>query len=413
MFIFGIKIFHRRTILLLVFIGSLFATTGSDARQIREDISISLPLGPIRLDSLSERLRVQGGYVLSFNAGRIRPASAIDISKSPVHLSALLTDLRDKYGLSSGIVGDHIILDRLPGNKPEIQERNLRPPVPGRQASTLPAEPLTRRTEKGKNISVPEKESAGRNESGFLQIDPAPLKRNFTWISRPSVPVSLPLHLPVTVIEKLRSASGSFTREIDPPSGAPGTTTLTHKFIFSAGLTADESFYLSPAVRMGFPFLYLTGSWHTNFRLSGFEYGIGGSYKLAGKWGVHLQINRGALKKNFSWHYGLVGSSAPSGDSTFIIKTKGTLLRGELLMEKRTGNKLSLQFGPVFNLLRYKIYADGKPIYAVPSFPVNMDVNEKYYLLNPPYLLAGSYHKDKSSGRKVWIGLQVGLFYRF
>lgn len=392
----------------------MFATVGSNAQQIRKSFSILLPIGNIRLDSLSKRLRLQSGYILSFNASSIQPTTTIELLKSPVHLGSLLDYLKSRYQFSVTVVGDHIILNRLPKRKPgpEKEQTTL-------HAAKILYRKITPRPEKHQIIKDRTVLKQGKrrpkpSEVSLPPIDLLTVKRQLSVTDLPSVSPSIPFAPSLMGKEKSELGSQPLIQAADTLTRHKMKMNLMDKLSFSGGSMVDECFYLSPTIKLGFPFLYLIGVWRTNFTISGFGYGIGSTHKLSKNWRVQININKGTLKNTSVLYYGLAPGSSPSAnDSTFIIKTKGSLLRGELFIETRIGNKLNLQFGPVINLLNYKNYANGKPVSEVPSFPSNIDVTKKYHLLKPPYFITESYNREKSSGRKLWVGLQVGLFYRF
>jgi hypothetical protein len=386
-----------------------FTASGLKAQQTRP--SITLAPGSLRLDSLSEKLRIQSGYILAFNADVIDPASMITLSHATHHLENLLNDLKRRYGFSFIILGNHIILNRSIDEKPAPAESHSRlssqKETIDRTAAPSHEKP---RTVKQRYVLDAANVPSAPPEVPSTQTDFFPVKDLSPIVHVHIIPVPTGPMLPFlrkkmpVVYRQIR------TSDVDRLLATSGKKNTGSQLFFAGGLTADESFFFSPSLKGGFPFFYLTGSWRTNFSISGFALGFGSSYQFFRRWEVQLNLNGGPLKSKYTLNYGLTSGSP---DSSFAIKMKGKLLRGEFFFTNSIGHSLRFQFGPVYNLMNYKIYTNGRPAFETTSFPTSIDANDRFHLLNPPLPIERSYDEKKSSGRMSWIGFQIGLFYFF
>lgn len=405
------QIFFSTAFLLLLLIVPAMAT----AQQDQKDKIITLSPGNIRLDSLGARINHQCGLVLAFNARSIRPASHIQLQKAQISLSDLLEYLKNTYGFSYRILGNHIILSRMQPAKLPVPEARL-PPQNGQVAATHRAPGPGARAHM-RNEESHEKKTERPDKPLYTLFQITALSRNRKETELPALFAQSAITVPAVIHDSDRKipvqqipVQPAARQPVNIHGAKRRLDAAEDRLLFSAGFTADESFYLTPTLKAGLSWLYLSGTWRTNFDVSGFSYGIGGSFKISETWKAQISVSRGALTNRFSLD-SLTASS--SLQDTIHIQVKGSLTQAALLAEKKINNRISLQFGPVLDLLKYRIYSGGKPVSEMSSFPDNIDVNKKYYLLRPPYTLQASYSTTSSSGKKMWIGLQAGIFYRF
>lgn len=198
------------------------------------------------------------------------------------------------------------------------------------------------------------------------------------------------------LLERLRSAGGYTPLASGTKNSGP---LFSFKPYAAAGLVADESFYVNPTIQAGLPFLYVIGSWSTNFSFSMLRYGAGTSVRLSDNWRLHAQVTTGRME-------------AAGYDSLgFIpVTVKAQLHKLSLVAEKQIGYHWRLQFGAALNSLQTTYYRNGK------QAPLTKEENEalasiKYF--KPPYTISNNFSPDASRSNKLWIGFQAGIFYRF
>jgi hypothetical protein len=71
-------------------------------------------------------------------------------------------------------------------------------------------------------------------------------------------------------------------------------------------------------------------------------------------------------------------------------------------------NRLSIQFGPVFNLMKLTFYRAGKKV--APELPATQ-IDKQYNLIKPIYTISDNFSTNKSQSTKTWLGLQVSILY--
>ncbi|HEY8960265.1 hypothetical protein, partial [Chitinophaga sp.] len=222
---------------------------------------LHLPLHEMRLDSLSAYISRETGVVFSFNAAKIDPAQKLSMPRMPVTVSELLTHLRNRYQLSFTVTGNYVIL------RNESPRQLLLPrQQPGSAATKAP------RTVANKL----QPHYAPRNKKAAVVIDSTqlPVQRirlHEIYQLAPSAPVLLT----ATRIQPIATLSLPVTGSVAKIGLPKGSS----RFFMATGIAADDAFYFSPGINAGFPWLYATGRWNTNFHVSGFSYGLGTSIR--------------------------------------------------------------------------------------------------------------------------------------
>lgn len=346
---------------------------------------LTLPSGRIRLDSLGRLLIRESGFILSFDAERVNPGTKLTFPDTKISLKDLLSYLRDQYGLTHQMIGNHIIL---------FSDNHT-----GRQALAKPKVPVKRLYRlKQDNRDQKPAEKQSKAETGFLQLTILPV----ISIEKPVKfkPVILP-----TMVEKPSAFRNSAWRgRAAHRTQIAGSEVYSPKdnrrFYASAGLTTSEVLYVNPQIKVGLPWLFASASWETNFKGSGFFYGLGTSVKLPGNRGFQLSASTGALSNDFGW-------PTSTGDTIGQVKTR--LTRIDILGKIHLSRRWTLQFGPVLNFMGSKY--SFKDSSRANSFPPPTNVSKDMYILNPPYTLSNNYKENTGSDKKIWIGLQIGLFY--
>lgn len=362
---------------------------------------LTLPVGSMRIDSFSHWLARESGFVFSFNASKINPGKEIRFPRKRESLNELLFHLHTHYSISHKFIGNHIILYRdNSGDKKMVV-----PP------------------------SKKEKYSFGKGleKKKEKQIKDLPGKK-----FRPSAPTILPdtghgisdipnylvlysgaikvIHAPDYIPPaKIVEADSNSLKAISQPSRQKAGekqsrrnlfrfNTGNNKFYMAAGFTGNEVLYFNPQIRAGLPWLFASVEWRTNFKASGFFYGIGTSINLLQGWNISVSASNGVLSKIYK-----------TSNSDTSIRIKSRLSQISLSVEKHFGNRLTLEFGPVLNFMKSN-YTSTNAVTS--NFPLPTDPNLEYYILHPPYTITSSYNEKTGIEKKLWIGLQVGLFYR-
>ncbi len=186
------------------------------------------------------------------------------------------------------------------------------------------------------------------------------------------------------------------------PRNASETDNSDSRWLLQAGLQADDVVDLQLTVMGGWQYVYLVAGWGTNFRTSGFRFGLGGALPLRNEWRLNAQATTGKFT-----------SPGIAIDSIRTFEARSSLHRLSLQLEKRLNRRWTVAGGPVFNYLATTYYADGKPANFADHGTAAARLSDKtLYTLKPLYTITDSYDRARSSNVKTWLGLQVSFFYR-
>lgn len=400
------KILNKCNLIPVVLYVSFFtlpAVTLAQQRKTGWNQSLTLPVRTLRLDSLSNLLARKTGFMLSFNAGTINPGTKITFAGTEVGPDTLLPYLQKHYGLSHKKMGNHIILYRhtTSNDKVQITEKIHKPHI-SRKEPDIPDKrkvagvmPLKKEIEPLRSSVLPNIETG----ISLSNLSPPPLTEVGKVLSKQN-------HISKAIsIEPESYSKRSPAHLSDKPdkveTQGDGFSRSNDRFFASAGLASSEVFYVNPQIRVGLPLLFVLVAWETNFKASGFFYGLGTSIKVSDNWDFQLSASGGALSKDFRW---------PTRTSDTIGRVKAGLLRINIQAEKHLSERWMFQFGPVLNFMRSRYSL--KNLSMANSFPPPDDLSKDIYILNPPYILSNIYKEKTGSGKKIWIGFQIGLFYR-
>lgn len=402
------KILNKLTLVSIIFFVVFFTwpvIAFPQQRNTGQDQLLTLPPATIRLDSLSSILAHKTGFVLSFNAGEINPGTKMTFLDTKVKLDTLLSYLHQHYQLTHKMIGNHIILfkDSSSDKKEQITAKTYK--------SRLP---------QGKpNIAVKEEAAVVhlKKEIKLLPITALPNTKTGTLFRSPSP--SLPKEVGNILIKQNRiplinsGKSSSYPERklilaSDKSDAAEKPKKISNArlskgsdgFYAAAGLTTSDVLYMNPQIKIGLPWLFASASWETNFKASGFFYGLGTSVKLSDHWDIQLSASSGTLAKDFRW-------PTPTSDTIGRMKTR--LARIDILGKIHLSKRLVLQFGPILNFMKSKYSLRDSSI--ANSFPPSGDVSKDIFILNPPYTLSNSYKKKTGTNKKMWVGIQIGIFY--
>jgi hypothetical protein len=358
---------------LLFIFGGIAAVVNGQAPPVNLYTTVGIPAETMRFDSLLRLAGKQGGIRFSLNTKKFQPSTIIRIKKGRQSIAALLAAIQANTGIYYRILGDHIIFVDNPLPK-KLPKPSLR------QESSVVKKPV-----------AVLRDSIARNTPAAL-------------VSRqPALPLSnimaMPPHKTAGAVIKnsLLRRAGSLSQDMASSSGdkraRQGHSFTMGKLFINTGMAVDETLYVNPTLQAGFPFFYGILSWSTNFKVSGIRYGAGGSIRLSDDWRLHLTATTGNMGKNI-------------GDT---MRHALTLYRGALLLEKQWGDHLRMQAGPLFNLLKTTYYLRGEPS-AAAMFIARFNENE-YSYIKPLYTLGNTWSYAGAGNTKMWIGLQVSLFY--
>jgi hypothetical protein len=339
--------------------------------------NVDLPAGDLRFDRLLHLIAEQTGIKFSVNTQKFRPSRMVHVRKGVQSVDELLSIIRKSTGISYTVVGDHIIFIDQP----------LAPVIVKKRASSDPAVDPDPAADSQIVTGLPP-------ASAVLRVF-MPLYRANVDSSKHFLPIGVRMDSVKMLVPAGQKAVTDRSRSPHPRRTGPAG------FLADIGLAADETFYIDPSLRLGWPFLYGIVQWSTNFNVSGLRYGIGGSLELTNKWRLGLLATTGAYSKTYV--------DEIFGSLPVPMTLKSTLQKIGFLAETRIGGSLRLQFGPVLNLLSTKYYnVLGVP---TPLFLSEADVNSQFHFIKPPYTLKDTYSPISAENTRIWVGFQISLFY--
>lgn len=358
------------------------ATVSAQTAKVNLQKDIVIPAADMRLDTLLSIISKQAGIRFSVNTGRFPTSRTVHVGKGRQSLSSLLTGLREHTGIGYRVLESHIILVDAP--VPVTTKKVVATVTPAKVRSSAKVIPPAC------FVATP--------------IAVLPIKKAAPVLVTPALINTYP------ALEARKGDTATFSVSVAKKDSviedyipvADGIKKKGNGFSFSpygaSGMVADESFYINPTFQAGLPFLYVIGSWSTNFSFSMLRYGAGTSVRVSEDWRLHLQGTTGKMQ---------VSSYDTIERSSKVIKEQ--LYKLSLVAEKELNNHWRLQFGTVLNSLQTTYYAGDQPQ------PLNREESAaladiKYF--KPPYTIRNTFSPESSSNNKLWIGFQIGLFYR-
>ncbi|SFD75534.1 hypothetical protein SAMN05518672_10382 [Chitinophaga sp. CF118] len=338
-------------VLILIIAGiSAYGQTGSRLQQ-----KIVVPAENIRFDSLLHLISKQSGVKFSLNTRKFPPSKIIHVKKGSQPVAQVLADIKAGTGIYYTLLDSHII---FADNPPHKKEEVILPTV-HHHKKILPAKPVT--------------------------VVPLEL-HSLAGISRSIDTPSIHIHA---------IHPGKLSQVINNPVSAEKSRIELPLFV-KAGVTAEEFFYMNTGIQAGLPFLYGIASYNTNFKYSNFRYGLRTSIRLTDSWRLHLMVTTGnSIKQTYD-----------SSRMNRLVKMR--LNKAAVLAERKLGRHFTVQLGLSFNDLQTKYYRNG--VEAPLSFP-EPTADKRFNFLKPPYSIWSNYSPSSSSYNKLWIGMQIGLFY--
>ncbi|MBC9908859.1 hypothetical protein [Chitinophaga varians] len=180
------------------------------------------------------------------------------------------------------------------------------------------------------------------------------------------------------------------------PSSSDGPRPGLVPFV-GAGVTLEESFMVNGHLQAGMPFLYGIASWGAGRSASGLRYGAGTSVWLSENWRLHLQATTGKMQFDY--------------DSSGFLQKQIRMQWHKLALigERRLNDHFGVQAGISLNILNseYYTFKDPTPL-GRPEEEALKDV--RYF--KPLYTISDNFNANEPQSRKMWIGIQLGVFYR-
>lgn len=385
---------------------------------------IQLAHKPYTLHSLSREMQRQSGITFSYNAAKISPNQKIRIKNNKLTVEQLLALVKKKSGVGYKVVSsNHIVYLEGPKKKglfarkkenKEPKKQKLRndnniagqPAVVTKNITSMPVTPPRDTISPGRLVIVGDSSlamayyfSGGGNSGGAYNASSATKVPNEEAWADPY----LDLNAPADAKGYKENKTVDF---------------FSKNLLVAAGASADEIYYFNPSVRAGFTFLYATVSYNLG-NSPHWRYGLGTSARISEKWNMHLAFNTGK-KIPGAFNLVTVDSVINPIDSFPVpvqvnnpITIQSKLSRFSLQLEYQITRDVTLSGAATLNYLTTSYFSKGSPL-RFDDFQPNLssDPDTEFRIIKPPYLIGNSYSSSESSNTKIWIGIQLSLFYR-
>lgn len=398
---------------------TIFANANAQTVLPQLDKQVLVPAKEVNIINLGDLITAQTGFTLSFNAQTIMAQKRLHLRHSSYSIRQLLSLIKKATSAQYTIYREHIIFHRITNSTATV--------------STLTTHHTARHVSKPPNaigVSQSPVNTSVSTYHGIITVDhtdkrtgtiinmmPGTIKGGMNHLvsdSKPTynrpyllsylttativVPVAkpaTPVVLPVTPVVQPHKQRYKHEK--------PG---LFKPFVL-AGFGADEIFYANLQAKAGLTLIYGIADWSSNFSISGFRYGAGSSYPLRNGWLVQLEATTGKLSKETS----ILGK----GDTATVrlpLDIRSRLQRISLFAQKSIAQHISVYAGPVFNHLKSDYQLNKRQVSLAAVIQSTLATEKDYAIIKPPYTLSGS-APGEPENIKIWIGLQIGINYRF
>lgn len=370
----------------------------SKASALQQRIVLSKT--PIRLDSLLKKISQQTSLIFSYNARKVNRHLLLAFPSGSSTVEDLLKAIKEKTGLDYALAENHIILKQPKSSPPPVSANqthsNKEEQQPLKKSGFIPLpEPVA--TKKDSSITVTSQTDSSQKEVSYAAKISA--KENTTptvnanntitsGTAEEKVPVKPDtVKSPLTPQKETARAPQPTVKKSPPP------------FQLKAGLSADETLYLGPAMQLGVPWLYGTVAYKTDFTIGVLTYGAGTSVKLNDQWRLNLFCLWGDASKSSTFSFRSELDSSKTVDTVYRVKSK--LTRLGLALEKKIKGNFSIQFG-----LQYNVLTSAYTINDIPAENVTHLSDVKNLQAFPP-----PYSFSSGLNTRDWVGIHLSVFY--
>jgi len=379
---------------------ALFLAATAVAQRGKETIHITTATTDIT--GLAKSISAQTGLKYSLNMQNVSLQKKITIRPGNYPLSDVLEQIKKQAALQYKILGTHILfIDYSAGH---ASVKPTPPPVAAQVHHTVvKPTPKAVAAKAGVNGKTP---SVKR-----VVLTPA----DTVEVMRPLQAAAPTDRLASLLIARLQSADSARAAAAMVPvkkAAAPDKTAAAggnveaaagikwnwEQPVIKAGLSFDELFYGGVHVQAGMQWLYGIAAYGTDFKNGQFRWGAGFSLPVTENGRIHLNFTTGSSS---SWY---------PQDTVYFrdVLEKERLHRIGLAWSHTISNRLSVQVQLHYNILHQSFTATDTSSMAIPLID-NFD--ERYRVFKPPYTITKSLGSNTAD--KSWVGLQIGLFYRF
>ena len=440
---------------LIIACTTIFAGANAQTVPPSLDKQVHVPAKEVNIITLGDLITAQTGFILSFNAQTIIAQKRLRLQHSSYSIRQLLSMIKEATSARYTIYREHVIFHRVTNNTvstlntnhtANTRVRQIKLPatklsgnIVHHRTSSLPEQTLNKTHlqsdgQADQQTAVPSSRSSNNSDStyqGIITADHTDSKTGTTTNmmsgtitggsmnkmasdSRPTYnrPYLLSYLTPATIaVPAIKPATPVFlpvTSAVQPHKQPykhekPG---LFKPFVL-AGFGTDEIFYANLQAKAGLTLIYGIANWSSNFSVSGFRYGAGSSYPLRNGWLIQLEATTGKLAKETS-----VRRNSDTATAGIPLDVRSRLQKISFFAQKSIAQHLSVYAGPVFNHLKSAYLLNNRQVSQATITQTTVATEKDYSTVKPLYTLSNS-ASEEAENIKTWIGLRIGINYRF
>ncbi|HET8572967.1 MAG TPA: hypothetical protein VFL76_03765 [Edaphocola sp.] len=385
-------------------------------------------------DELTHIIQQQTGITFSYNASKITGDRRFRVKDQRMTAIKLLAVIKRKSGIGYKAIHPGFIVYQVPENTPHKHRKSHKK----QKAKTI----VPRRAGPVKQLVITSGQRAVPGTGVSSSADSAPQTIIVIGDSTTASgyyfgggvgggsmgSIEMVMRYPgkddnvVNPYASLNPPGGGHQQQANPwNQGAIGVF-FRKNFLLGVGLSADETYYLSPALHFGFRFLYADLSYNVG-DYSQFRYGLGAEAQINEHWALGVGISTG---KSFSksYVYTTFDTVFPPPDSSnptplpVITETntplfvQSRLTRFSLSAIRKINKDLSISGSLVINRLSTQYFSRDQPFDLNSLEPPVIDADNRFRTMKPPYVLSRSYSPAGARLTQLWLGFRVSVFYR-
>lgn len=380
---------------------------------------VSLPDRSYSVHELTQTVQWQAEISFSYNSKEINSSQKIVIQKHQTDLVSLLHYLKVNYGITSRIVGKHVVFipgpqytgnKKLTREKKKIAKRNRKKQKAQERKGNLLREKREEEIEHQNEVNpVPVQTSDPSESTAFIQEITAQDE------------VLKQYYLELGDQDQLQLLSGNVNslekreRDLNAHKG------IRKSMMINIAAYADENFSFNSQLEFGYKYLYLTGTYALHRELSHPRWGAGALVPINEKVSVRIFGNFGKLKRTTNYFYDL--TPPPPDDTTRVdpviysgnYTAQGNLLKVGITFEYRFSKYFSVTLSPVWNQLSTRFLQNNDPVSLMSLFPADeVGIREGDVQLLPYSVLLthNTFSLSQTQYQRNWFGIQIGVCMR-
>lgn len=375
---------------------------------------ISLPDRSYSVHELTQAVQWQADVSFSYNSKEINSAQKIVIQRHQTDLVSLLHDLKINYGITSRVVGNHVVFipgSRYLGNK-KLKKEQRKIANRNRKAQKLKERKKKQLQEKTEERVEPQ------NEVQYEPLHISNPKDSIAFIQEITAQDGVLEEYYLRLGDRDQLVSGNVHSLEKRESDLNAHKGIRKSMMINIAAYADENFSFNPQLEFGYKYLYLTGTYALHGELSHPRWGAGALVPINEKVSVRIFGNFGKFKRSTNYLYDLTPVDTSPVDPVIYAGnyiTKGNLLKVGITFEYRFSKYFSATISPVWNQLSTRFLQNGEPVSLMSLFPageVGIREEDVQLLHRSIFMTRNTFSLSQTQYQRNWFGIQIGVCMR-